>query len=527
MGACAWSSRGTCPPRAAAHRWGLSLGSRPVAGTSGPGVLGKLHRERIGQLELGLCGAIGRQKQPRSNPEPPTRSLRARAFGLRQASHPAIPRCATDVHIERLSQWQDVDKRILDTTRAAHAQGRALRDQALFARGTLVMVAANPRALKRRANRTSARSRNAQHTRSKTYRISVSQRRCTAVNDRLDENTWNGVPMCRDAWINAVRTYFGLECRFESSRFGASTVDYVSAGQTIVANINLAWQSISALTHASVRKDEHLYVQIVTSGMMSIEQDGEMMTARPGDMVVVDPLAGFKESFRESTCLVLLNIPKAALRERGLRMRVPSAYLRDSASPDVGVIREILLNVASHAGRASGALLARLGDQCLDLMDVLVNEHNGPAPDGASVVTALRAKQLIARNIGDPGLSVARIAAQLNMSISSLTRALRAQGLSPMRYAWSLRLEHAARLLANAPRSAIGEVAFQCGFANAAHFSRAFKERYEMTPRQYAAGRKAASGDALEWTQVVQRTEAARTTGSLAIAMSAPDQARA
>jgi hypothetical protein len=70
---------------------GLSLGSRSVAGTSGPGVSGKLHRERIDQLKLGLCGAIDRQKQPRSNPEPLTRGLRARVFGLRQASLPTIP----------------------------------------------------------------------------------------------------------------------------------------------------------------------------------------------------------------------------------------------------------------------------------------------------------------------------------------------------------------------------------------------------------------------------------------------------
>jgi transcriptional regulator GlxA family with amidase domain len=79
-----------------------------------------------------------------------------------------------------------------------------------------------------------------------------------------------------------------------------------------------------------------------------------------------------------------------------------------------------------------------------------------------------------------------------------------------MRYAWSLRLEHAARLLADAPHRPIGEVALQCGFANAAHFSRAFKDRYEMTPRQYAASRKAASGDALEASRVMQqRTQAA------------------
>jgi AraC-like DNA-binding protein len=330
---------------------------------------------------------------------------------------------------------------------------------------------------------------------------------CIAVNDRFDENTWNGVPMRRDAWIEAVKTQCGLECRFESSRFCPSTMNNASAGQTIIANMTLAWQSVSTLSHTRVWNDERLYLQIVTSGTMSIEQDGEMATVRPGDMVVIDTLARFEEWFREPARIVLLNISKSALRERGLRMRVPSAYMRDSASPDVGVIRDFVLNVASQAGKASNALLTRLGNQCLDLMDVLVDSHNGPACDRSSALTALRAKQLIARSIGDPGLSVARIAAQLHISNSSLTRALRAHGISPMRYAWSLRLEHAARLLADTSRSAvqIREVAYQCGFTDAAHFSRVFKRRYEMTPREYVASRKTESGDAVYRTPAVAR----------------------
>jgi AraC-like DNA-binding protein len=329
------------------------------------------------------------------------------------------------------------------------------------------------------------------------------------VNVRFDEHTWNGVPITRDAWIEAMKTDCGLESRFESSSFGMSRISKASAGQTTVVDISLAWQSISTPTRSSVGIDERLYVQIVTSGVMSIEQNGETTTVRPGDMLVVDPQVAFKKSFRESTRVVILNIPKSALRERGLRMRAPSAYMRGSVSPDVGVIREVMLHVASQAGKASNTLLARLGDQCLDLMDVLINGHNGSASYSARPVTALRAKQLIARNIGDPSLSVARIAAHLNMSASSLTRTLRSQGLSPMRYAWSLRLEHAARLLADAPNSSIGEVALQCGFANAAHFSRAFKDRFEMTPRDYAASHKAARGDALKGSRAAQRTKAA------------------
>jgi len=68
----------------------------------------------------------------------------------------------------------------------------------------------------------------------------------------------------------------------------------------------------------------------------------------------------------------------------------------------------------------------------------------------------------------------------------NLSRALKAEGLSAMRYAYSLRLEHARQLLANVPQLMIREVADQCGFLNAAHFSRVFKEHHGMTPREFA-----------------------------------------
>ncbi|MFC0577077.1 helix-turn-helix domain-containing protein [Paraburkholderia solisilvae] len=59
-------------------------------------------------------------------------------------------------------------------------------------------------------------------------------------------------------------------------------------------------------------------------------------------------------------------------------------------------------------------------------------------------------------------------------------------------------LAHHLKAFNNTPHGAIQEVAYQCGFTSAAHFSRAFRERFGLSPREYAASLKTMSVDVLE-----------------------------
>jgi AraC-like DNA-binding protein len=71
------------------------------------------------------------------------------------------------------------------------------------------------------------------------------------------------------------------------------------------------------------------------------------------------------------------------------------------------------------------------------------------------------------------------------VSDAHLNRLFRAEGESLMRYVWNCRLALAADMLKRNRKSRveIREIAYRCGFSTPAHFSRAFKERYGVTPR--------------------------------------------
>lgn len=94
-------------------------------------------------------------------------------------------------------------------------------------------------------------------------------------------------------------------------------------------------------------------------------------------------------------------------------------------------------------------------------------------------------------------VSNAELAALCGMSAAHFSREFRlAVGLPPHQYAMKLRLER-ARIALLADGARVLDIAQECGFANASHFSRAFSSHYGQTPtvfrRQHRAGERTAA----------------------------------
>jgi AraC-like DNA-binding protein len=82
-------------------------------------------------------------------------------------------------------------------------------------------------------------------------------------------------------------------------------------------------------------------------------------------------------------------------------------------------------------------------------------------------------------------LTVPQLAARLFLSTGAFNVLFRREtGVSPAAYLRRLRLDRAQTLLRETDDS-IAHVATQSGFGDAAHFSRAFRAAFKMSPRQY------------------------------------------
>lgn len=96
------------------------------------------------------------------------------------------------------------------------------------------------------------------------------------------------------------------------------------------------------------------------------------------------------------------------------------------------------------------------------------------------------ARRLIERHCTDPDLTPARVAAALGCSRASLYRLFATRNKSVDSAIWSARIKRSMRMLcaAGAVEMQISDIARLCGFRDMPTFTRMFRRRYGMTPRE-------------------------------------------
>ena len=93
---------------------------------------------------------------------------------------------------------------------------------------------------------------------------------------------------------------------------------------------------------------------------------------------------------------------------------------------------------------------------------------------------------IIAQHLRDPELNIGKIANRLGLTASTVHRAWEGEADSLTNWIWSMRLQGAEqdlRRLAHHHKT-ITEIAYHWGFSSSAHFSRAFRQRFGVPPKE-------------------------------------------
>lgn len=169
------------------------------------------------------------------------------------------------------------------------------------------------------------------------------------------------------------------------------------------------------------------------------------------------------------------------LRSAGLSVKDPVYVPQDLSLAQSA--RDTMLYIADHS---SASTLHLIGHLCLFLDTLIRSSSRKKTPKGAQLQDFYiqEAVTYMEHNYARE-ITVEEIAETCRLNRSYFSKLFKENmGSSPQEFLINLRLSKAEELLRGS-NATIGDIAARCGYPNQLHFSRAFKKRYGVSPREW------------------------------------------
>ncbi len=255
--------------------------------------------------------------------------------------------------------------------------------------------------------------------------------------------------------------------------------------------------SLVKSTSHNVRRDksriarssaEHFLLSLQMRGKGRLIQDDREAILNPGDFALYDVTRPYELIFDDEFEQLVMQVPRDEIVTRLF---------------DVDNLTAVGVSGQVGAGRLASMLIAQTVDQLpyldadslgsvqtstLDLMANALATRIGQKSECVSEsqeLTIRRILQFVEDNISDPSLTCELVAKSNGISERYLRKLFHSKGHGVSEWIWQRRLENAKRDLLDPlqEHKSITSIAYDWGFKDPAHFSRAFKKRFNCTPR--------------------------------------------
>jgi AraC-like DNA-binding protein len=258
---------------------------------------------------------------------------------------------------------------------------------------------------------------------------------------------------------------------------------------------DLRFATFTSTPHRIVRRTSHIarsshahyLISLQRSGIGRMQQAGEACELQAGDIGIVDGARPFSVIFPQAVDRAIAVIPSAMLHSRApwLRERPIGRMARD---PDLHpMLRMTIERLASPENRPA-AEAELLADNLCNLVALLTVRDEGERRAAQARLSDLdRMIAFARRHLADPGLSPQTLADHLQVSVRTVHKRFEAAETSFGRALLELRLDAARRALSD-PRFeslTVTQIAYEAGFNDLSHFTKAFRARFGMPPGMY------------------------------------------
>lgn len=234
--------------------------------------------------------------------------------------------------------------------------------------------------------------------------------------------------------------------------------------------------------------DGAMLVVLHLEGKALLQNDRQAHALAAGDFAIFPAGVDFDLVCDGPFRQVWLRLPSIVFSRR---MMPPQAFRVLPIAGDSGlghVLSQLLRSVSDSLQELDDDELSAIEIAISDLIVATLNQRSDAGGTSSSQAAILhRICQFIETRLGDSNLSLAEVARAQRVSPRYLQKLFESANGNFTRYIRERRLERCRAELAKADDDAmsVSSIAFRWGFTDAAHFSRVFRDKYGVSPRDY------------------------------------------
>ncbi|HXH02934.1 MAG TPA: helix-turn-helix domain-containing protein [Candidatus Competibacteraceae bacterium] len=305
---------------------------------------------------------------------------------------------------------------------------------------------------------------------------------------RIYDTTGVPAPQRAAYWRQSIAAaYFPLELEFGRPEHFHGELTLSSLGDLSLSRLRSdALRYRRQTCHLTADSEEYFLLSIPELAAIEFSQLGRRTLCPPGSFVLERSGEPYEFLYTCANALQVLKLPERALRLRIAGLDRLCAMRFDARDGTRALFVEFLTLAFRHTAALGPAQAATVARQILDLLAMALQREHDVGESEESAVQAAHLRRIesyIRRHLGEPALTPAGIAAACGVSVRYLHRLFQPTGRSVGEWIRELRLEACREALVGGEHApSIGALAYRWGFADQAHFCRAFKARYGISP---------------------------------------------
>lgn len=290
------------------------------------------------------------------------------------------------------------------------------------------------------------------------------------------------------AWRDAIcDVYVHVDVKATKPEEYRGFIRGATFGEVVMTDILLSEQTIRRRPqHISQLDKECYYLQLIHRGNLSVVQGGETYQSNAARGAIFLATEQYELQCQGEVRSFYLELPREAFAQRFPREEIPLSATLNTTRGLGRIATEFCATLATDGSSLSDDLRAGLGNQLMDMLAFTLMAHEGdmPAADGSVQKARLRSvQQWIEQHLGEPELTLERVASANGMSLRYLHQLFKHCDMSASEWIWSRRLQRAYDRLTQGDGRSITLIAFDHGFNSSSHFSTMFRRKYGVSPR--------------------------------------------